>query len=616
MTHARTALARWTRSYNRRRLFEQLLRGLAWGACGAAATILATKVTDSTQVIAAMAAASAVAGSIVAVAGYRGARTTPARLAAAIDRRLGESDLLQTALAVENAQCPAPTSADLRAIVEARAAAVVPTLDDTAVDPFRPAAQLLAAAAVALITSAGVVWYAPDIPPRAEAAEPLPELDPETRERLEEAEAALEDLANTPGLNKDVKERVEAARRGLEAARKAGTPGERVLGALSRANRVLDDAEQKSRDGQLIDPAALQDMSNDELAKHMMDAFDRGDQAMADAAASEMMRRAESGQSQPWDLGASLAKAVSEMPDKPQGKSGLSSEDRHEMRDSAVEAARRLLDGQTGSAESKLSDMRRRLRRKMAERGASPSTPRHEAMRRARKSLSRARAKQLARMNGADREGRRGERRLGRRGERRGDPHAGHDHGPQGECLGPDGKPVEMAGREGSGREGREGSGREGSGEGREGRGEGREGRGEGREGRGEGREGRCEGREGSRPGEGRGDGTRTTTASSESRAGGPFGTGPHSGRRTGEGSLLSRTYEQRTEQVDVGADRPPEGTMRVIRASALGHRGTEEYRDLHERYSEVAESSIDQQAIPLTRRDYIRDYFDALRPK
>ena len=62
----------------------------------------------------------------------------------------------------------------------------------------------------------------------------------------------------------------------------------------------------------------------------------------------------------------------------------------------------------------------------------------------------------------------------------------------------------------------------------------------------------------------------------------------------------------------------------------ALGGRGTvdmgvqvlseggddREYADLQRDYEDIAEGTMKSEAIPLARRDYIRQYFEALRPK
>ena len=70
-------------------------------------------------------------------------------------------------------------------------------------------------------------------------------------------------------------------------------------------------------------------------------------------------------------------------------------------------------------------------------------------------------------------------------------------------------------------------------------------------------------------------------------------------------------------ERVDVPSGGPPKGAVRIIQRAAQGPgRQTEEYRDIHHEYSAVAEAAVRREEIPLTRRDYIRDYFQAVRPQ
>ena len=56
---------------------------------------------------------------------------------------------------------------------------------------------------------------------------------------------------------------------------------------------------------------------------------------------------------------------------------------------------------------------------------------------------------------------------------------------------------------------------------------------------------------------------------------------------------------------------------MRIIERAASGPgRDTKEYADIHHEYSAVAEAAVRREEIPLTRRDYIRNYFQAVRPQ
>jgi hypothetical protein len=62
-----------------------------------------------------------------------------------------------------------------------------------------------------------------------------------------------------------------------------------------------------------------------------------------------------------------------------------------------------------------------------------------------------------------------------------------------------------------------------------------------------------------------------------------------------------------------VGANK---GAVKIIERVSQGGPTGEQYEDLHHEYSEVAESSVRREEIPLTRRDYIKKYFEAVRPQ
>jgi hypothetical protein len=68
-------------------------------------------------------------------------------------------------------------------------------------------------------------------------------------------------------------------------------------------------------------------------------------------------------------------------------------------------------------------------------------------------------------------------------------------------------------------------------------------------------------------------------------------------------------------ERVDAEPDGPAKGAVRYIQSFAQGLRGGPEYRDVHREYEEIAEAAVRREQIPLTRRDYIRSYFEAVRP-
>ena len=66
--------------------------------------------------------------------------------------------------------------------------------------------------------------------------------------------------------------------------------------------------------------------------------------------------------------------------------------------------------------------------------------------------------------------------------------------------------------------------------------------------------------------------------------------------------------------RVDARPRGPAQGSVRAIRRYSEGYRDNRDYKDLHEEYSSVAGSAVRREEIPLTRRDYIRSYFQAVR--
>ena len=149
------------------------------------------------------------------------------------------------------------------------------------------------------------------------------------------------------------------------------------------------------------------------------------------------------------------------------------------------------------------------------------------------------------------------------------------------------------------------------------------EGKGPGKGGKGPGKGGKGPGKgKGKGPGKGKGKGGE---GKGEGKAGeGDSSDGPPSGKPGPGGGAGSRRYGflppgsvGPASRVDVPSGGPPEGAVRIIERAATGPgRTTKEYEDIHHEYRAVAEAAVSREEIPLTRRDYIRDYFQAVRPK
>lgn len=93
-------------------------------------------------------------------------------------------------------------------------------------------------------------------------------------------------------------------------------------------------------------------------------------------------------------------------------------------------------------------------------------------------------------------------------------------------------------------------------------------------------------------------------------------GPGGGDGREDTKGSVQPSTEASglAPERVHARPTGPAHGSVRAIRRYSEGYRDTREYKDLHDKYSSVAESAVRREEIPLTRRDYIRSYFQAVR--
>jgi hypothetical protein len=59
-----------------------------------------------------------------------------------------------------------------------------------------------------------------------------------------------------------------------------------------------------------------------------------------------------------------------------------------------------------------------------------------------------------------------------------------------------------------------------------------------------------------------------------------------------------------------------PEGVIRAIAEHAQGDHRATQFGPVRDHYGAIAESAIHRDDIPLTRRDFIQSYFEALRTR
>lgn len=603
-------LSRWTRSSNRRRLFEEGLRAAVWTGVGSIVAVGITRLPllwleltgsvptwstgEATVVAAASVLGIASVGSFVrAIFRYRRRRLRVAALARRLDQEHETSDLLSTALAVEARTVQADPG--LGSIVRDRAAAVLSTIG-RAVDPFVEPSRALATLGV----TAALVALMPHIvqprqaagarrDPEANAVLEIPPLSEETLAALEREARRLGALQHRKGLAPNVRDAMGRARDHLDAVR---SDPSRSLSRLSRAEQELRALAQRARDQGLFSDDALSAMSEEELARELAEAIERRETDTAAAMAEEIAERLEDpDEARMQRMAEALDRAAKETP---RGGS---------------EGARSGADGtdpghgaRPGTSESPGAS---------PEHGASgPTSSGREGGETGREGGETGRESGEASRAGSGRDWR----------ERAGEMSEKLRMGDSGSARSEARKLAEEMRRR-AGRDSLEGSIDRSLSEIRRARSEqlgkmNGEGEGGGRE-----RDGEGSG------GEGMGAGEGASGSEGAGPEGGPPGFapfGPPSGKPgPGGGAGSDELGDDRSvplasmhapEWVDTPAAGAPQGRIRVIRRFLQGRPDDREYRDLHQEYAAIAESAVRREQIPLTRRDYIRNYFEAVR--
>ncbi|MEX1366160.1 MAG: hypothetical protein AB1Z98_23750 [Nannocystaceae bacterium] len=571
-------VARWTRSTNRRVLTEEALRGVAWLVIIGIAALGLHRLPDLLLRIRiawpewmpsppSMAAAAYVLGATAAtvvvvrsVLRVRRRRIDVLGMARRIDEQQGTEDLVATALAVEAGTVAGST--EVQDVVRGKAQTAVASVRKP-LPSFRTPGRVLLGAGV--LTGAALAM--PLV---------LEEIAALTIPAAEAAQQGKDDGEGEPALPLDeqTKARVDEAieqlqryernpalrrdaREQLAAARehlqRALDDPEQATRSLSRAEQALRElAKQAKREG-LFDQQQLEQMSNDELTQSMNQAMEQGQNDTAAELGKELSKRME-------NASESELRRMSEGFRKHFPPTTTPRRDPDETKPGEGEGERESAEERRERWKQALEDMAKDMER--GESGMSSSEMRRLAEElaaeadRGNGSLGRELDETLGEVRGARR------RHLDELGRKR-------------EGEGPGDNP-------GEGKEPGEGEGKGPS-----------EGKGAG-EGKGE-QEGK--GADGSAPPSGK--------------------PGPGGGRGERRYGFLPPGSIAPGERVDVPSGGPPKGAVRIIERAAQGPgRQTEEYRDIHHEYSAVAEAAVRREEIPLTRRDYIRDYFQAVRPR
>jgi hypothetical protein len=565
MTTVNAALARWSKQSNRKRALETCVRTLPWLAAAAAVTAYAYE-RAGMPTSAAIGGVLAGAALVAAIRRQRSVRHAPASLARSLDAQHHTVDLLQTALALETNPRSSWDPDNIDPLVLARAQEIVPTIAPLAVPPLRlrasPFAGLTVIAACSLFLLTGA---------KHREDEPTgPALGDHQRAQASELEKAIDQLAQDPALSPEARAKLQAAKHALERAATART-GKAALAEMSEAQRLLDEVAPHMDEPK---PSELAKLSREKLAEQLAQAAKSGDSQALAALTREAMRRAASSPAEAQALADALSKAAAKAGGHdPWGEKGFDSSPEGKRLAELAAAAEKMKSGDAEAMKAAMSALAKSGR---------PGSSSGARMAAARRMLSEMRAAERSELNGTEMADARAE---AAREAARGMPRSG------------------MATRPGTGM----GSGK-GMGKGM-GMGMGM-GMGSGMgAGKGMGM--------GMGPGSGMGSGGSSTglnvLAGAQPPGGAAGSSGAHGGT-TPSGASEPETVEAEEVETPPPAALSPEGVIRAIAEHAAGDHVSEEFGPVRDKYEAIAEAAIHRDEIPLTRRDFIQRYFEALR--
>ncbi|TVQ92234.1 MAG: hypothetical protein EA397_07700 [Deltaproteobacteria bacterium] len=553
---------------------------------------------------------------VVAGAVLRAPRPELADLSIELDRSAQTHGLLRTAVDVEANR--AVGGEVERAAVLRRASVALPQLEPLgrpALDlPLPPFAALgLAAVVIAGALAIAVVGPLPNPGPGRDLPEVSAGFSPEVRHELERAVAQLDALSEEPGLDPNARAAILAAHDSARAALIQQDDAQVAAGELDRARSALHRLER----GAIYSDKALAAARSSHVARGLDKALAQGDSASARRLAEEVLRRVESERSEGElrRLGRELA----------EGEASQSS-----AADAKKRAGQQLAGGDRSGTLSALSDLMAAL--------GEPTLyePRPKALDQASDAVDKARqqaVEQLERAEGAsdpDAEGRgAGREKPGADGPAvaEGEGEAPSPVDLPSEGGEPDAGPLDPdeALREGQGLAPQEPSVAAESGDAPREEGEGEADRtaaGEGAasadtpmSGDGGAGEGAPAGEAGE-AGEGRGapSGSQVSTSTETP--------GEGAGQGEGTGASLDGPFAE-VEPDAVPADwvraqwtGAPDAMGDLVRSAEAQGRSTMSWGQVHQRYQTIAEAATRRGSVPLTRRNYIQQYFEAIRPE
>jgi hypothetical protein len=549
------SLARWSTRSNRRRMVEAIARALPWLAAGAALVVLALH-RDHLAV--------AIVTGTVALAGVtwliarrlRRVWHRPPSIARALDDRHRTADLLRTAWAIE---MRGAVPDEVERVVLRRAEDLVPKVADTAVPPLRLRTSPLGLAALA----ACALMFAMPIG-AGEAAKPSDAMTEKARAKAEQIAKTLDALAADQTMSADAKAQIGKAK---DALRKAATAkaGTEALAALSEAQRLLDEAAPKIAAEKKED---LDKLTNEQLAEQLASAAKSGDSNRMASLSREMMKRAADAQDGGAALGQMLADAASKASSSDPWGNGSGDQS---------PAGQRLAQLGTAGESMKNGDIEG-ARQSLAglSKGAKAGTidPRAEKLAAARRSLSELHAATRSAMNGTPTPQQMQDARAQAMRDAATDKSPGAGSPKPGDGTMPGNQAGKMPGS------------------------------------------GKMPGT-GQMPGQGTpsdGENHLSVLQQGTSDEHGKSGT---SGMKGNSPSGASAPETVMAEEVKT--DPPPanpEGIIKAIREHSAGDHTATLFGQIRDHYAAVAEATMHRDEIPLTRRDFIQRYFEALRTR
>ena len=98
---------------------------------------------------------------------------------------------------------------------------------------------------------------------------------------------------------------------------------------------------------------------------------------------------------------------------------------------------------------------------------------------------------------------------------------------------------------------------------------------------------------------------------------GGAPGTGgPGDREPSGDGDAGVRGAGAEKSWIQGQWEQGPQVLLGSLEGRAKGYEDPETWAEVHRSYAAVAEEVAEHEQLPLSRRDYVRDYFHAIRPR